>query len=180
LNSFEETREIVIKLDYVQGSLLDYEVDMLVNASNTTLKLGSGVSMVLKRACGPELQHSMDQLRLQRTRANQEISSGDVFITPAFEHPHAKYILHAAVMNYNSGVKQLDAKPTLQTIEVILENTLPHLLDKQDDSMQPVTALFPYLGCGVGGLEKKDVRQVFETFCEKQHDITAEFYLCEL
>jgi hypothetical protein len=80
VNYFEVTGEIVIKLDFVQGSLLDYEVDMLVNASNTTLRLGSGVSMVLKRASGPELQHSMDQLRLQRTRANQEILPGDVFI----------------------------------------------------------------------------------------------------
>jgi len=39
---------IVIK----QGNLLSEEADFIVNASNTKLILGSGVSMAFKRHCG--------------------------------------------------------------------------------------------------------------------------------
>ena len=43
-----------------QGNLLDEEnATFIVNASNTRLILGSGVSMAFKRHCGIELQKVM-------------------------------------------------------------------------------------------------------------------------
>ncbi|MDF1874111.1 macro domain-containing protein [Sulfurimonas sp. SAG-AH-194-I05] len=48
------------KLSVKQGNLLDEEeATFIVNASNTKLILGSGVSMAFKRHCGHKLQQEI-------------------------------------------------------------------------------------------------------------------------
>lgn len=168
-----------IDLNFVKGDLLNQEADFIVNASNTTLKLGSGVSMVLKRACGSELQFAMDKIRESIYKQESLIEPGSVFATPAFELNSARFILHAAVINYNPGVKQFEGKPTLETIRQILENTIPYLEYFYDKTARKPTIAFPFIGCGVGGLDKNDVKQVFVNFSKDFNDLYAEIILVD-
>lgn len=163
----------------VRSNLLSQEADFIVNASNTTLKLGSGVSMVLKRACGVELQIEMDRIREQVYSEGSEIQQGDVLATSSFALDNSLYILHAAVMNYNVGVKQLGARPSLDTIELILNNCIPYIEFFLENYKKAPTVAFPYLGCGVGGLEKQHVKKVFEDYVAKNIDINARLILVE-
>lgn len=159
----------MITLKKETGNILDFNVDFLVNASNTNLRLGSGVSMVLKRACGPQLQIQMNLIREEVTKNNRNIQQGEVFATPSYDLSNAKYILHAAVINYNIGVKQFEGKPSIETIELILNNCIPYWKWFEKEYSKVPVALFPYLGCGVGGLEKQDVQIVFDEFIKKRH-----------
>jgi len=170
----------MIELNLLKGNITDIETDFIVNASNTTLRLGSGISMVLKRACGPKLQESMDKIRETVYAKNLLINQGDVYATNTYELHNAKYVLHAAVINYNPGVKQFESKPSLQTIKDILENTIPYILWFEDKFKSSPVIAFPYIGCGVGGLNKADVKKVFEDFCNQDTTCKAQFILCEL
>lgn len=102
------------ELQQVTGNIVKFEADFIVNASNTKLILGSGVSMAFKRHCGIELQHEMDEVRVKL----KSIKQGDVVATSSGMASNFKYTLHAAVMNYAMGVNQKGKKPLLKTIEL--------------------------------------------------------------
>jgi len=51
------------ELENVKGNIVLIDADFTVNASNTKLILGSGVSMAFKRHCGLRLQQEMDNVR---------------------------------------------------------------------------------------------------------------------
>ena len=170
----------MIGLSLLKGNITDIETDFIVNASNTTLRLGSGISMVLKRACGPVLQEAMDKIREMVYANNMFINQGEVFATSAYELKTSKYVLHAAVIDYNPGVKQFESKPSLQTIKDILENTIPYIIWFENKFKSSPVITFPYMGCGVGGLNKADVRKVFQEFCNQDVPYNAHFILCEL
>ena len=97
-------------LSVKQGNLLDEEEAIfIVNASNTKLILGSGVSMAFKRHCGNELQQEM-----LKSLENIEgtLNQGDVVATSSGKATNFIYALHVAVMDYNSGVKYDKKLPT--------------------------------------------------------------------
>jgi O-acetyl-ADP-ribose deacetylase (regulator of RNase III) len=154
----------MINLQTCQGNILDFKADFIVNASNTTLKLGSGVSMVLKKACGPQLQTEMLKIREDIYKHNRLIELGEVFATKSFEHHNSQYVLHAAVVNYNPGVKQFEGKPSLETIKTILKNCIPYFDWFYTEYNRAPKIVFPYIGCGVGGLNPQNVEIVFEEF----------------
>lgn len=86
-----------------QGNVTDADVDVLVNASNTLGRLGSGVSNAIRIACGAGFQESI--LRALRPRGGA-LQPGDVLLTHAGTHPRAKFVLHVAVMDYREGARQ--------------------------------------------------------------------------
>jgi len=83
------------------GSIGDADVDVLVNASNTLLKLGSGVSAAIRQSCGAGFQATLDELLAKEHGGGLE--PGAVVMTDAHEHPRAKYVAHVAVMDYRDG-----------------------------------------------------------------------------
>lgn len=84
-----------------QGSLTDGDETLLVNASNTNLQLGSGVSGAIRKACGTTFQAALDELLEKR---GGPLEPGDVVLTNAGAHRRARYIAHVAVMDYRGGV----------------------------------------------------------------------------
>ncbi|MCF6298776.1 MAG: macro domain-containing protein [Thiomicrorhabdus sp.] len=170
-----------IKLKEIKGDLVRFEADFIVNASNTTLKLGSGVSMVLKKHCGAVLQAEMDSIKEESVVSNLPIRQGDVVATSAGNAQNFKYVLHGVVINYDRGVKQFEGKPTLKTIKEILDNTMPYLEWFYRVFKKEPVVIFPYLGCGVGGLLKADVNQVFKRFISQDSlDFDCTIKLCDL
>lgn len=143
------------------GNLVTCKADFIVNASNTKLILGSGVSMAFQRHCGNELQIEMNKAKAKILKSNCSILHGDVVATNSGNAINFQYALHAAVINYNIGIKQAERKPTLSTIINILTNCIPYLEWHSKKFNREVIAAFPYLGCGAGGLNKLDVLKVF-------------------
>jgi len=157
---------IIIK----QGNLLEEEnSDFMVNASNTKLLLGSGVSMAFKRHCGHELQKEMDET-LKELQA--PIEQGYVILTSPGKATNFKYALHVAVMNYTS--KQTDKNPTLKTIQESLGNIEVFLFDYSLNTSQTIKLVLPLLGCGVGGLDKVKVTRLYKSFFTKYIDIDCD------
>ena len=103
-----------------QGNLLNEEnATFIVNASNTTLVLGSGVSAAFRKKCGMRLQEEM----FSKLRSfEQTLHKGDVIATSSGDANNFKYALHAAVMDYNQGINGKDKLPSIDTINLILNN----------------------------------------------------------
>jgi O-acetyl-ADP-ribose deacetylase (regulator of RNase III) len=85
-----------------QGSVTDADVDVLVNASNTLLQLGSGVSGAIRIACGRGYQAFLDQVCAE---AGGGLEPGAVVVTHAGSHPRARWIAHLAVMDYRPNAE---------------------------------------------------------------------------
>ncbi len=149
-----------------QGNLLDEPATFIVNASNTTLQLGSGVSSAFKKVCGVELQQEM--LR-KLSSLNKKLQKGDVIATSSGRANHFLYALHAAVMDYNQGVRHTNKLPSLNDIQTILEN-IEHYLEWYHTKYphETITLVLPLLGCGVGGLDKQTVLHIYKIFFQRQ------------
>ena len=150
------------------GNITDAKVDFTVNASNTRLILGSGVSMAFKRHCGIELQKEMDTI----INKYGELSHGDVVATSTCKEQNFRYILHAAVMNYTKKVTSKN--PTSKTIIDILNNIDAYLewFIKQHQ-ISKVSLALPLLGCGVGRLKKEVVLQLYKEHFSKNFTYTC-------
>ncbi|WP_151900463.1 macro domain-containing protein [Sulfurimonas hydrogeniphila] len=148
---------IVVK----QGNLLNEEADFIVNASNTKLILGSGVSMAFKRHCGIELQNEMSSVLIS---IDSDLEQGDVVATSSGKANNFKYSLHVAIMNYNQGVKYNKKNPTIEIIKKALQNIENYLLWYAKNKSNSMKLVLPLMGCGVGGLDKTDVIKLYKNF----------------
>ncbi len=156
------------------GNLLKEEnATFIVNASNTKLELGSGVSSAFRKVCGIKLQMEMME---KYKSLDTLLSKGDVIATSSGDARNFKYALHACVMDYNQGVRGQDKLPTLENIKTILDNIDAYLNWYADSHPTEIMKLvLPLIGCGVGGL---DVREVLEIY--KMHFSEEISYFCEV
>jgi len=136
----------------VIGDISEFSGDYVVNPSNTILQLGSGVSGVLKRMC-PTLQDVMNEW-LNR---NGYLEPGDITVTP-YPCEEYEWAIHAAVMDYRPNANKVS--PDYERIEKICKNIAEILKDKD------ALVITPYLGTGVGGLDKKKVFEIMKKHFE--------------
>lgn len=87
-------KKVVLKV----GDLADSKVDAIVNAGNTWLRLGSGVSGAIGKKGGASIQQELDRLR--GLRLESSIPQGEVVLTPGGSL-HARHVIHAAVLGPN-------------------------------------------------------------------------------
>jgi O-acetyl-ADP-ribose deacetylase len=154
-----------------QGNLLDeQDATFIVNASNTRLILGSGVSMAFKQHCGIELQDEMNSKIKIMEDENTSVEQGDAIITSSCNAQNFTYAIHVAVMDYTSAEKSL---PTLNTIYNCLKNIELYLKWYASKSKQ-MKLVLPLLGCGVGGLDKLQVIQMYKIFFSNYVDFECE------
>jgi len=79
------------KIDIQVRDILQSEADIIVFSAHPSLLAGSGVSGIVHKAAGPELELFAKSLG--------PISPGESVITPAFNLP-SKYIIHAVCPRY--------------------------------------------------------------------------------
>ena len=142
-----------MRVAVVQGSLTDGHETLLVNASNTNAKLGSGVSGAIRQACGPGYQEHIEAA-LARTFGGP-MGPGQVLVTDAGTHPRARYVAHVAVMDYRAGFTGRSF-PTLALIQTCCDN-LFRAIDALPD---PVTVAMVALGAGTGQLGVRDPTRI--------------------
>jgi O-acetyl-ADP-ribose deacetylase len=132
------------------GSILDLPADALVNASNTRLVLGSGVSGVLRRACGPNLQEAMSRIG--------GVAPDSYAVTPAFEHGKVREIIHV---------------PSVSGSEAVITRAYRNVLERAVEAGH-ARVLVPALGAGVGGMSFEAtalaLRRAIES-CDRARDL---------
>jgi O-acetyl-ADP-ribose deacetylase (regulator of RNase III) len=114
------------------GDITSVVADAVVNASNTQLKLGSGVSGALRRACGPGLQAELSQLG--------GVSVDAMAVTGAYDLTTTERILH---------VPTVSGRP--EDVRRALDNVLRYCTEHRLRSVA-----IPALGTGSGGLAVTD------------------------
>ncbi|MFO0668660.1 MAG: macro domain-containing protein [Polyangiaceae bacterium] len=140
----------------VQGSLTDGDETLLVNASNTNVALGSGVSAASRAACGSGYQEHIASALAATYGGPME--PGQVLVTDAGAHPRARWVAHAAVMDYRAGFNG-SSFPSLDTIRACCT----HIVDAAASLSEPVTIAWVALGAGTGQL---GVREPTKIACE--------------
>lgn len=143
----------MIPIEVVQGDIAALGVDLLVNASNTVLRLGSGVSGAIRRSCGAAYQDKLNGFLA--AHAPDGLQPGEVVITDAGAHPRAKWVAHVAVMDYR---ERDDAVPRPDLARIRLGAT--QLWQKISELSAPVSVGMVALGAGTGGMGLRDTTKV--------------------
>ena len=79
-------------IEVVRGDITEVEADAIVNASNSSLVLGSGVAGAIRRKAGPEVQKEADRIR--RERFPDGVPVGEAVATTAGDLA-ARWVIHA-------------------------------------------------------------------------------------
>ncbi|MDS0281690.1 macro domain-containing protein [Haloarcula onubensis] len=124
-----------MEFDVVQGDIAAQSADALVNAANTSLRMGSGVAGALKRAAGGGID--------DEAVAKGPVELGGVATTDAYELD-AEYVIHAAAMPAGGQ----------STAESIRDATRSALAEA--DALDCNSLVLPALGCGIAGFDFED------------------------
>jgi O-acetyl-ADP-ribose deacetylase (regulator of RNase III) len=136
-----------MRIEVQQGSVTDADVDVLVNASNTFGRLGSGVSAAIRAACGAGFQDVIYDALRDRGGATEP---GAVWLTHAGTHPRARFVAHVAVMDYRGGhvVEQMPDLARIERASAALWQALEAL-------PSPISVGMVALGAGTGRLGER-------------------------
>lgn len=133
------------RIQIVQGDITTLQVDVIVNAANSSLLGGGGVDGAIHRTAGPLLLAACKQIRQQQG----ECAPGHAVITVAGDLP-AKAVIHTVGPVWRGG-----------------EQNEPQLLqDAYRNSLQLAAAngyasiAFPAIGTGVYGYPKAAAAQI--------------------
>ncbi|RLB69050.1 MAG: hypothetical protein DRH04_05865 [Deltaproteobacteria bacterium] len=138
------------------GDITAFRCDAIVNASNTRLALGSGVSGAIRKKVHPSLQ-----VEMQAIAARSRLVAGDVVLTGSYGLTNCRLILHAAT-----------AEGSAETVRRSVRKCLELCREKKIDSIA-----FPALGAGTGGLEISTCAAAIigevEAFCRNSKTASA-------
>ena len=118
-------------IEIVVGDILKSKADVIVFSAHPSLLAGSGVSGVIHRAAGPELEKAVKDIG--------PLSPGEAVITPAF-NLSASYIIHAVCPRYIYG--------TLEE-EQALAQAYKSALDFREQAIGANHIAFVSMGTGV-------------------------------
>jgi O-acetyl-ADP-ribose deacetylase (regulator of RNase III) len=125
----------------IQYDITDLDVDVIVNAANTTLLGGGGVDGAIHRAAGPEL--------LEACRKLGGCPTGEARITPGFRL-RAKWVIHAVGPMWHGGAQ---GEPQL------LENCYRSSFSLAKEAKARSIA-FPNISTGVYHYPKQDAARI--------------------
>ncbi len=127
------------RIELWNGDICELEVDAIVNASNVSLWMSTGVGGALKRAGG-------DAIEFAAIRQGP-VEVGDAIVTPAGSLA-ARYVIHAVSLDR-------DRRTSAEAIERAVRNVFARARELGVTSLA-----FPALGTGVGGFPLDDAARV--------------------
>lgn len=159
------------------GNLIQETSDFIVNASNTELILGSGVSKAFRQHCGGSFfQQRLYELKAQYIQKFGRIHQGDVVVSDSGTAKNFKYSLHVAIMDYTNNTQS--PYPTYKHIDKALKNilyTVDEVSIKENIKKPKIT--IPLLGTGTGGLKKEKVYLIIKKLlCKSVYDVEVIIY----
>ncbi len=92
--------DVALSIEVCRGDITAAEVDVIVNAANSTLVGGGGVDGAIHRAAGPRLLEECRRVR--KTRLPQGLGVGEAVATGAGNLP-ARWVVHTVGPNLNRG-----------------------------------------------------------------------------
>jgi len=139
-------KEILDKLEVMQGDITKLEVDAIVNAANSSLLGGGGVDGAIHRAAGPEL--------LEECRTLGGCPTGEARITGGYNLA-ARHVIHTVGPVYSG-------KPRDKTL---LAGCYRNSLQLASDNNLTSVA-FPAISCGVYGYPVEEACKIaVDTTC---------------
>ncbi len=157
------------KIELINGSSVNMEVDAIVNAANKYLAAGGGVcGEIFKRAGYMELGNACKEYKTP-------LNDGSAVITPSFNINTCKYIIHAVGPDFNTnkdGFKDL-YNAYYNSLKVLKENNL-HSIS------------FPLISSGIfaGNIERPSIvsaehcLKAYNDFINEYKDYDIDVYLC--
>lgn len=124
----------MMEISVVQGSLLEVQVDAIVNPANSLGLMGGGVAGVIKRFGGEEIE--------KEAVSKAPIPVGSAVLTSAGKLPF-KGVIHAPTME----------EPAMETTEEKVRKAIRAVLELAD-RMGFESIAMPGMGTGVGRLPK--------------------------
>ena len=120
-----------VRVVVIEGDITAVGADAVVNASNTSLRLGGGVSGALRQVCGPGLTAEMASIAHRHPLAD-----GDAVVTGGHRLQTAHHIIHAA-----------SAAGDEETVRRSLRNVF-----RLSAEYKFANVALPALGTGTGGM----------------------------
>lgn len=119
------------------GDITNSDTEVIVNAANNQLFMGSGVAGAIKRAGSEEIE--------REAVAQGPIKVGEAVVTSAGRLPH-RAVIHAAAMGFDETGSLIPA--TAETVYAATRASLARCAERGFRSLA-----LPALGTGVGGLD---------------------------
>ena len=148
------------KIKLVEGNIVLLDVEVIVNAANTSLILGGGVAGAIRNAGGPSIQEECNQIG--------PINVGDAAITGAGKLK-AKYVIHAAGPVQGEGQEEEKLhNATLNSLKIAAKNKIKDIA-------------FPAISTGIFGFPIQRCSEIMlRTAMEflETHDRPEEIIFC--
>lgn len=130
------------EIEIVLGDItqLKEQVDAIVNPANTELKMGGGLSKIIRLKSGQQIQKECEKLA--------PIKPGDAVLTNAGKLKCCKYVIHAATM-------AMDFKTNEEYIRLATRNSL-----RISEEYKISSIAIPALGCGTGKFPYKESAKI--------------------
>ena len=147
----------------MQGDITRLNVDVIVNAANSTLLGGGGVDGAIHRAAGPELYEACKKLN--------GCKAGEAKITSGFHLP-AKYIIHTVGPIWSGGSQnenEILASCYRESLKLASENNIK-------------TIAFPAISTGVYSFPSEQAAEIaiheVNKYLESHPEIEKVFFIC--
>ncbi|WP_284975675.1 O-acetyl-ADP-ribose deacetylase [Arthrobacter sp. efr-133-TYG-104] len=135
-----------MRIELLQGDITKRDVDVIVNAANSSLLGGGGVDGAIHSAAGPELLAACRELR--RTELPAGLPVGSAVATPAFRLP-ARWVVHTVGPNRHAG----------QTDPALLASCFVESL-RAASGLGARSIAFPAISAGIYGWDAEQVARI--------------------
>jgi O-acetyl-ADP-ribose deacetylase (regulator of RNase III) len=140
-----------MKIELRRGDITDQpNIDAIVNAANTELRLGAGVAGAIARRGGPQIE--------REAVPKGPIPLGGAIETRAGNLPN-KYVIHAAAMGYRAEDRAVPKRAGSLSSEAIIRAATANSLEVAE-RLQCRSIAFPALATGVGGFPVDECAEV--------------------
>jgi O-acetyl-ADP-ribose deacetylase (regulator of RNase III) len=138
------------KIGIFCGSITDCPTMCIVNSSNTSIGLGSGVSSAIRQACGgADFQQGCREMLDEQFHGT--LPQGEVAITTGGTSQY-RWIFHAATMDFKKSNKA--TYTVVRSCMINCLKTAERVIDKEE--LEDFTIGVPLFGADTGGLSIDD------------------------